>query len=186
MSGHAHSAAGAGRDRLAVVFVVTFVVMLVEFVGGLVSNSLALLADAGHMFTDTVGIGLALGAIWIAGRAPDRSRTFGYLRLEIMAAVVNAVLLFGVAGFVLFEAWHRLSAPPDAMGALYFLPGQFLFVRRENGREVAKALSSEQIARAFREYRTDTGWVERRILRYREQPEGNFLLSYEPAREAER
>ena len=113
MSGHAHSAAGAGRDRLAVVFVVTFVVMLVEFVGGLVSNSLALLADAGHMFTDTVGIGLALGAIWIAGRAPDRSRTFGYLRLEIMAAVVNAVLLFGVAGFVLFEAWHRLSAPPE-------------------------------------------------------------------------
>jgi len=75
-----------------------------------------------------------------------------------------------------------LSAPPEASGALYFLPGQFLFVRRENGREVAKALSSEQIARAFREYRTDTGWVERRILRYREQPEANFLLSYEPAR----
>lgn len=76
----------------------------------------------------------------------------------------------------------RLLAPPDAAGALYFLPGQFLFVRRENGREVAKALSSEQIARAFREYRTDTGWVERRILRYREQPEANYLLSYEPAR----
>lgn len=74
------------------------------------------------------------------------------------------------------------SAPPDAAGALYFLPGQYLFVRRENGREVAKALSSEQIARAFREYRTDTGWVERRILRYREQPEANYLLSYEPAR----
>ena len=74
------------------------------------------------------------------------------------------------------------SAPPDAAGALYFLPGQFLFVRRENGREVAKALSSDSIARAFREYRTDTGWVERRILRYCEQPEANFLLSYEPAR----
>ncbi len=76
----------------------------------------------------------------------------------------------------------RLNAPPDAAGALYFLPGQFLFKRIENGREVAKALSSEQIARAFREYRTDTGWVERRILRYREQPEANYLLSYEPAR----
>jgi len=75
-----------------------------------------------------------------------------------------------------------LSAPPEASGALYFLPGQFLFVRRENGREVAKALSSEQIARAFREYRTDTGWVERRILRYREQPEANFLISIELAR----
>jgi PRTRC genetic system protein B len=75
----------------------------------------------------------------------------------------------------------RLVAPPDAAGALYFLPGQYLFKRIEDGREVAKALSSEQIARAFREYRTDTGWVERRILRYREQPEGNYLLSYEPA-----
>jgi PRTRC genetic system protein B len=75
----------------------------------------------------------------------------------------------------------RLVAPPDAAGALYFLPGQYLFKRIEDGREVAKALSSEQIARAFREYRTDTGWIERRILRYREQPEGNYLLSYEPA-----
>lgn len=75
-----------------------------------------------------------------------------------------------------------LAAPPDAAGALYFLPGQYLFKRIENGREVAKALSSEQIARAFREYQTDTGWIERRILRYREQPEANYLLSYETAR----
>ena len=76
----------------------------------------------------------------------------------------------------------RLVAPPDAQGALYFLPGQYLFVRRENGREVAKALSSQSVARAFREYQTDTGWIERRILRYREQPEGNFVISIEPAR----
>lgn len=75
----------------------------------------------------------------------------------------------------------QLTAPPDAVGALYFLPGQYLFKRIEDGREVAKALSSKQIARAFREYKTDTGWIERRILRYREQPEGNYLLSYEPA-----
>lgn len=72
--------------------------------------------------------------------------------------------------------------PPDAMGALYFLPGQYLFKRLEEGREVAKALSSEQIARAFREFKTDTGWITRRILRYREEPEGNYILSYEPAR----
>lgn len=74
------------------------------------------------------------------------------------------------------------SAPPDAAGALYFLPGQYLFVRRENGREIAKTLSSQSIARAFREFQTDTGWVERKILRYREQPDANYLLSYEPAR----
>ena len=74
-----------------------------------------------------------------------------------------------------------LVAPQDAAGALYFLPGQYLFKRIEDGREVVKALSSKQIARAFREYRIDTGWIKRRILRYREQPEGNYLLSYEPA-----
>jgi cobalt-zinc-cadmium efflux system protein len=87
-------------------------------IGGLASNSLALLADAGHMFTDVVGIGLALGAIWIAGRAPNRSRTFGYLRLEILAAVVNAVLLFGVAAFVLYEAWRRFSEPGEVTSGL--------------------------------------------------------------------
>lgn len=75
----------------------------------------------------------------------------------------------------------HLTAPPDALGALYFLPGQYLFKRIEAGRESAKALSSEQIARAFRELNTDTGWITRRILRYREEQEGNFTLSFEPA-----
>lgn len=76
---------------------------------------------------------------------------------------------------------NRLTSPPDALGALYFLPGQYLFKRIEAGRETAKALSSEQIARAFREFQTDTGWIKRRILRCREEPEGNFILSHEPA-----
>lgn len=71
----------------------------------------------------------------------------------------------------------HLTAPPDALGALYFLPGQYLFKRIEDGRESAKALSSEQISRAFREYRIDTGWIRHQILRYREEPEGNYLLS---------
>lgn len=75
-----------------------------------------------------------------------------------------------------------LSAPPDASGALYFLPGQYLFKRVEDGREISKALSSEQIARAFRDFQIDTGWLERRVLRYREEPEANSFLSYEPAR----
>ena len=77
---------------------------------------------------------------------------------------------------------QHLTAPAEATGALYFLPGQYLFKRVEDGREVAKALSSEQIARAFREFKTDTGWLTRRILRYREEPECNYILSYEPAR----
>ena len=110
---HAHgSAAAANRSRFVAVLALSFVVLIVEAAGGLASNSLALLADAGHMLTDVSGIGLALLAIWFAGRAPTSVRTFGYLRLEILAAVVNAVLLFGVAAFILFEAWQRLSAPP--------------------------------------------------------------------------
>lgn len=75
----------------------------------------------------------------------------------------------------------HLAAPPDATGALYFLPGQYLFKRFENGRETVKALSSEQISRAFREFQTDTGWLTRRVLRYREEPAGNCFLAYEPA-----
>ena len=116
---HSHtSAAGANRGRLAVVFAVTLVVFVVELAGGFLANSLALLADAGHMFTDVAGIGLALGAIWFAGRPATGDRTFGYLRLEILAAVINAVLLFGVAAFVLVEAWRRLSEPPAIASGL--------------------------------------------------------------------
>jgi cobalt-zinc-cadmium efflux system protein len=107
------TAAAANRGRLVVVFALTLGVFVVELVGGLVSNSLALIADAGHMFTDVAGIGLALLAIWFAGRPANGGRTFGYLRLEILAAVVNAVLLFGVSAFILFEAWRRLSDPPE-------------------------------------------------------------------------
>lgn len=111
---HSHgTAATASRGRLVTVFALTLGVFVVELVGGLVSNSLALLADAGHMFTDVAGIGLALLAIWFAGRPAKGGRTFGYLRLEILAAVVNAVLLFGVSAFILVEAWRRLSDPPE-------------------------------------------------------------------------
>lgn len=69
-----------------------------------------------------------------------------------------------------------LTTPPDAFAALYFLPGQYLFKRNENGREITKALSGEQIARAFRDFQTDTGWLTaRRVLRWREEPDGNYF-----------
>ena len=110
---HSHSAAGQHRGRLAVVFVITLVVFVFELVGGVATNSLALIADAGHVFTDVVGVGLALGAIWIAGRPPTDERTYGFYRAEILAAVVNALLLFGVAAYILIEAWRRLQDPPE-------------------------------------------------------------------------
>lgn len=76
---------------------------------------------------------------------------------------------------------QRFARPPDASAALYFLPGQYLFKLFDDGKETAKALSSEQVALAFRDFHTDTGWLDRRVLRYREAPEGNAVLSYEPA-----
>ena len=116
---HAHgSAAASHRGRLVAVLVLSLVILAVEVVGGLLSNSLALLADAGHMLTDVAGVGMALLAIWFAGRSPTNGRTYGYLRVEILAAVTNAFLLFGVAAFILFEAWRRLSQPPEIASGL--------------------------------------------------------------------
>jgi cobalt-zinc-cadmium efflux system protein len=106
-------AARAHRDRLVAVFVVTLAVLAIEAVGAVMSGSLALLADAGHVLTDTVGIGLALGAMWFAGRPASQERTFGYLRLEILAAVLNAVLLLAIATIVIVEAIRRIDSPPD-------------------------------------------------------------------------
>ncbi|MEO5965107.1 MAG: cation diffusion facilitator family transporter [Candidatus Limnocylindrales bacterium] len=111
---HSHgSAAAANRGRLIAVLALSLTVLVVEVIGSVVTNSLALLADAGHVLTDVAGIVMALVAIWIAQRPATNGRTFGYLRIEILAAVANAVLLLGVAAFVLFEAWRRLSEPHE-------------------------------------------------------------------------
>jgi cobalt-zinc-cadmium efflux system protein len=107
------TAARAHRNRLAGVFALTLAVLIIEIIGSYLTDSLALLADAGHLLTDTVGIGLALGAIWFAGRPATEGRTFGFLRLEILAAVANAVLLLGIAVIVVVEAVRRLGEPPD-------------------------------------------------------------------------
>jgi cobalt-zinc-cadmium efflux system protein len=114
--GHDHGAttAAAGhRGRLAVVLVLTVGVLVAEVVGAALSGSLALLADAGHMATDALGIGLALGAVTLAQRAPRGRRTFGWQRLEILAAVANGVLLLAVGAFVVVEAVRRIGDPPE-------------------------------------------------------------------------
>jgi cobalt-zinc-cadmium efflux system protein len=110
---HGHSAAGAHRGRLVAVFLVTLAVLLAEVVGGVLTGSLALLADAGHLLTDLAGIGLALLAVWFGSRPASLERTFGFYRAEILAAVANALLLVGVAAAVLVEAWRRLADPPE-------------------------------------------------------------------------
>jgi cobalt-zinc-cadmium efflux system protein len=83
------SAAAAHRGRLTSVLVLSVAILAVEVIGGIAANSLALLADAGHALTDIAGVGMALLAIWFAGRSPTRGRTYGYLRLEVLAAVTK-------------------------------------------------------------------------------------------------
>lgn len=117
MSG-VHSAARGQVKRLLLVLGISSGILIAEIIGGLLANSLALLADAGHVFTDVAGIGLALTAIWLANRPAKGPRTFGLYRVEILAAVLNAVLLLLVSAFVLFEAWRRLFDPPEVAGGL--------------------------------------------------------------------
>ena len=107
------SSAGQHRRALITTFALTFTYFIVEVVGGLLTNSLALLADAAHMLTDVFGLGLALFAIWITQRPANAAKTYGYYRVEILAALANALVLFGVSFYILFEAYRRFQEPPE-------------------------------------------------------------------------
>jgi len=119
-SGHSHgpapSSGGRHRTPLLVAFGLTATYMVVELVAGLITGSLALLSDAAHMGTDVLGLGMALAAITLAQRPSTSQRTYGTYRLEVLAALANGVLLFGVGGYVLYEAYRRLSEPPEVPG----------------------------------------------------------------------
>jgi len=118
-AGHDHTTlTGGHRGRLALVLAFTLTVFAVEAVGALLSVSLALLADAGHMAADAAGIVMALIAATLAQRAPTRRRTFGWQRVEILAAMANAVLLLGLALYVLIEAVRRFFSPPEVASGL--------------------------------------------------------------------
>lgn len=123
MFGHDHpptrsATAGrrANRRSLSIVLVLVAGYMVAEVVGGLLTNSLALLADAGHMLSDAAALGLALFALWFAARPAPSHRTYGYYRIEILAALANGATLVAVAALILFEAWERLLSPPAVQG----------------------------------------------------------------------
>ncbi len=98
---------GASKRSLIIALVLISTYMLAEVVGGVISGSLALIADAGHMLTDAAAIAMALVAMYIADRAASAEHTFGYQRTEVLAALVNVVALWVIAGWILFEAYHR-------------------------------------------------------------------------------
>lgn len=117
--GHAHShARDAPRRTLLIVLGITGAFMVAELVGGLLSNSLALLADAAHMFTDVGALGLSLFAMWFAQRPATNQKTYGYLRLEILAALLNGATLIVLAFFIFVEAAERLREPAEIRGGL--------------------------------------------------------------------
>jgi cobalt-zinc-cadmium efflux system protein len=116
--GHAPTATGRHRRRLLAVLLLTLLVAGVQVVGGLLSGSLALLADAGHMLTDATGVGIALVAATLASRPATDARTFGLQRAEILAALANGLLLLALGVWVVVEAVRRWSDPPDVATGL--------------------------------------------------------------------
>lgn len=109
--GHVHTSAHQNKRRLLLVLGLTSTFLIVEVIGGLLTNSLALLADATHMFTDASGLALALLGIKLAERPATPERTYGYYRAEILAALLNSAVLIGVAFYLFFEAYERFRNP---------------------------------------------------------------------------
>lgn len=118
--GHSHvSAQSAGakhRRPLSLALALTASYMVVEVIAGVLTGSLALISDAGHMLTDVAGLGMALAAIQFSQSRRSSSHTYGLYRLEILASLANAILLFGVAAYVLYEAVQRFQSPTDVPG----------------------------------------------------------------------
>jgi len=113
---HGHAANKNNLRRVMIALVLTGTFMLVEVVGGIISGSLALLADAGHMLTDTMALSLAAMAFHVSKRPPDGKLTFGYQRFQILAAFVNGLSLLAIVGWILFEALRRFINPRDILG----------------------------------------------------------------------
>lgn len=127
--GHAHGAAAGGtattayRGRLRMALAITLGIVVVQIVGGVLADSLALVADSAHMATDALGLGMALLAIHFANRPPSDRATFGYARAEILAALANCLLLLGVGGYVVYESVQRFITPADTEGRLAIVFG---------------------------------------------------------------
>ncbi len=118
---HHHGRASDSRRRLGMVLILTAIYMVAEALAGWWSGSLALLADAGHMLTDVAAVALALAAAWFSARPATPRKTFGYYRLEILAALINGVALVVIALLIFYEAYQRWSSPPAVRSSIVML-----------------------------------------------------------------
>jgi len=109
------------KKGLIIALTITTSIMILEFFGGLFTNSLALLSDSGHMLSDASSLALSLAAIWFASRPASPNKTYGYYRFEILAALFNGVTLFLVSGFIVYEAIQRFSEPPTVSSGTMIL-----------------------------------------------------------------
>ena len=141
---HHHHGSADNERRVLLTLVLTGSFMVAEVIGGLMANSLALLADAGHMLTDTVSLALAFAAFRVARWPHDARRSFGYHRFQVLAAFVNGLTLVAIVGWIAVEAIRRMFEPVDVLGGL-MLAGLALAVVL-----VLKALRAKQRAEAYR------------------------------------
>lgn len=111
MHSHHDEQRKGNQKGLVIAATITTIILILEFIGGLITNSLALLSDSGHMLSDVSSLLLSLFAMWLAARPPSSSKTFGYHRFEIIAAFINGITLFVIAGLIMIEAYKRLLEP---------------------------------------------------------------------------
>lgn len=133
------------KKRLRIVLFLTSSYLVAEVIGGLITNSLALLADAGHMFTDVAGLALALTAIWFTEKKATQAKTYGYYRAEILAAVINATVLFGISFYILYEAWQRFKNPPQVESNVMLIVAGFGLIINIIGMLIMRKGSGESL-----------------------------------------
>ena len=139
------SAGNKHNKSLKIVFSITLVYFIVEVIVGFMSNSLALLSDAAHMLTDVAGQALALFAIWMASKPRNSKKTYGYLRTEIFSALINAIVLIFISGYILYEAWQRFQDPPKVAGFSMLIVASIGLIINLISMKILKSGSEESI-----------------------------------------
>ena len=144
MTEHAHerhSTISTNQRRLLIALAITGLMTVVELVGGVLSNSLALLGDAGHMFTDTLALGLSLFALTLARRPASQNRTYGFHRAEVLAALTNGAILILISVYIFYQAYRRFVEPPEVRGGLMLTVAAIGFVANLAGILVLRSAS---------------------------------------------